>query len=133
MRVSRSILALFRLVALAAALALVSSVALTTRGLVRCTTDGSWHVVACCVAASLEDDVTADEPSCCEHVAVTVADLTEHAGVPAALPPPFAAITLFAGARWGTLDDSLALVPAPTGPPPPTTPRRLSLLSTLRS
>ncbi|MCC6648179.1 MAG: hypothetical protein IT374_21740 [Polyangiaceae bacterium] len=132
MRISRARWTWLRLCALVAALALVSSVALAKRGLVRCATDGSWHLVACCAELARDSDVTADEPTCCDHVAVDVADLAEHAAPAIALPSPTVTTTLFAAARWGTLDDTLAGVRPPSGPPPPRIADRLALLSTLR-
>ncbi len=133
MRISRRLLLLFRLVAMAAALALVSSVALAKRGLVRCAGDGTWHLVACCAGSSHDHDTTADEPACCEHVDVVVSDMSDHALATIATPPVGLATTLFAAARWGTLDGSLANARAPSGPPPPTISVRLSQLSTLLS
>lgn len=122
-----------RLAAVVAALSLVFTVAMSKRGLFRCASDGTWHVIACCATPPLEADVTADEPACCAHVDVATPDLRDEGGVLApSLPPLTIASTLFADVRWGTIDAPLG---QPLGPPRGAPPRdrreRLASMSTL--
>lgn len=124
-----------RFAALAAALSLLVTLSMSKRGLFRCLSDGTWHVVACCAATPVERDVTADEPACCAHADVSVADQREETAAITPLVPPLSrATTLFAAVRWGTLDlPEREAHAGPQRPPPPTSARRLALLSTLVS